>query len=693
MANDFDIVGALKSGYTPTEIADHLGTTRSFDVAGARKEGYTDAEIINHMTGSRLPANGNLAGLLKPAAGNYDPTDGMTETEKYLAGTGKGFVDLARGAGQMVGAVSRQDVQDSRDRDAALMNTRAGKLGDLTGTMAGMVSTAFLPGANTMAGAAGIGALTGLAAPSTSTGETLGNTALGGAMGPLSLGVGRGLGAAYQAGKSALEPLFAGGQQRIAARTLRAFAGSDKDAAAAAAALSNPPTTLPGIQPTTAEIAGNAGLAQLERGLRNNPEYVTALTKRNQANRGVMTSALQGIAGTNADRAAAVTARQNATQGMYQAANDVDVPADAALHSILRRPSAQSAWARAKALAAERGDQLVIPGEAPPMTASTARGPMTGGIDPLTLNANTEFTGMGSMGNGAVAPARPVAGSNVARGAIGSVLDPLTLTKAQPRPDVYSGKAIQYLKMAMNDIANTGPQNGMGSHEVGAVKGTLGDLNGWINDNVPALRAADSRYAALSQPINQMDVGRELSNRLIPALGDFGNDTRLSAASYAKALRDGDQMAANVTGRQNATLAGTMTPDQMGVTRQIAEQLARRANADELGGAVGSNTAQNLASQNVIRSFLGPLGMPQSLAERAAQSTLGQTVMRPAQWVGSLGEQNIRGLLEQAALDPKIAHGLLSMKPNSRAAKALWTRQGLLNATTVPASLAYSQEQ
>src|SRR6185437_11773119 len=101
-------------------------------------------------------------------------------------------------------------------------------------------------------GAAAIGAVSGLVQPSTSTGETMQNTGLGGALGPAGLLLGRGLGAVYQGGKAALDPLFAGGQQRIAGRTLQAFAGTPQEAAIAASNLTNAPSVLPGVQPTTA---------------------------------------------------------------------------------------------------------------------------------------------------------------------------------------------------------------------------------------------------------------------------------------------------------------------------------------------------------------------------------------------------------------------------------------------------------
>jgi hypothetical protein len=112
-----------------------------------------------------------------------DPTEGMSGVDKFRAGMGKAMTDLARGAGQLVGAVSRDDVAESRKLDAPLMNTGAGVAGNLAGNVAMIAPTAMIPGANTVAGAGAVGAVTGLLQPSTSTGETVANVALGGAGG------------------------------------------------------------------------------------------------------------------------------------------------------------------------------------------------------------------------------------------------------------------------------------------------------------------------------------------------------------------------------------------------------------------------------------------------------------------------------------------------------------------------------
>lgn len=628
-----------------------------FDLASAQpvSQGF-DLSTAQPVAGSPPPSTSyNPAGpgytntlqVANPFGDNLDTGIPMgTGMQNYLAGRGKATYDLVRGLGQDLGLVSRQDVANSRALDAPLMATGAGKAGYVEGTMTNLLPAAFIPGANTLAGAGAIGATMGLLQPSTSTGETMFNAGLGGLMAPAGILAGRAAGALYQGGKAVLEPLFQGGQQRVAARALQAFAGGPQAAADAANTIQSAGNFLPGVEPTTAELANNAGLAQMERSLRNNPEYLSALTARNQANRGAMTSALEGIAGNDSDMALEQQIRTSATAPLYANARSATAASDPELTSILSRPSMQSAWQRAQQLASERGDSLLSGQDIPEHVVNSSVLDGSGQPFSQTVPAQTSQ---------------------------------------------YSGKALQYLKMSLNDSVNQAEQRGMGAHELGAMKQTLGSLNDWISSNVPALSAADRSFELLSGNINQMQVGQALSNKLLPSLADFGNNTRLNANSYAGAVRNGDALASNVTGQQNATLSGVLSADQLRTVMQVGDQLARRSNADELGRAVGSNTGQNLISQNVLRQFLGPLGLPQSMTERASQSALGQSVLRPVQWATKVGEPRVMDVLAQSSLSPQFAARLLQAGVDPGMAHMVWARQGLLG--SLASSAAYTTQK
>lgn len=577
-------------------------------------------------------AQGNTLQVYNPFGNNFDTGINLSpNVNNFLAGAGKASTDLVRGIKQLgahvgdfvdprqqtlSGLISgqqpqsrvddlRQQEAEARRLDKPLMDTKAGLMGDIAGTTVDALPAMFIPGANTYAGSALIGSGLGLLQPTTSGAETAKNVGQAAVLSPLSLLGGRLTAGALNGLKSALwDPFTEAGQSRIASQVMKSFAGGDQEAAQAAQNITQPRAVLPGVQPTTAELADNAGLAQLQKNLSANPEYLQQFTGRAQGNRAAMTGALQDIAGGPAGRADAVAARSAASTPLYQTANDVRVPVDSEMSAMLRRPSMQSAMQRAEQLAAERGD---------------------------------------SLQNSAM-----VAGAGA----------------APSQQQLISGKALQYLKMSLSDMANSGAQTGMGSHELGALKSTLNDLNSWTQKNVPELRAADAAYAGASKPINQMDVGQQLYNKLVPALGDFGSNARLNAASYVNAAgRNADQIAADVTGNSNAKLSDILTESQMKNVRQIGEQLARTANAAELGAPKGSPTAQNLIGQNVLRQFLGPMGLPGSMGERMASGALGRTIARPLDFMTRAAEPNVMQALSAAALNPQTAARLLG--PNA----------------------------
>lgn len=647
----------LSEAYAALQKADAAG-----DTAGAKQlADYIRSQSAAPRGGQSFDTDGqgNVIGPTgSPQAHAAQSPISDSSFENFRAGAGKATIDLGRGIGQGLSRVlgpqgnlvSRQDVADSRERDAPLMGTRAGQAGVISGTVADLLPTMFIPGANTMGGSALIGAASGALQPSVSTGETAGNTFRGALGGPLGLVAGRALGVGYNALKSTAQPFFNAGQDAIASRTLQTFAGGEEAAQNALTSITSPRNILPGVQPTTAELANNAGLSQLERQLSINPDTLNQMTVRNQSNAAAMRSGLADIAGTPDQMQAALEARSAVSKPLYEAASNVQVAPDSVLSGLMQRPSMQGAMSRARSLAAERGDTM--------------------GTE-ATTSSLVPQTGFDSMG---VPMSMPPA------------VQSATST-------MFNGKNIQYLKMALNDMASSGPQNGMGSHEVAAVKGTLGSLNEWTQANVPALRQADAAYASASKPINQMQIGQQLSNKLNPALSDFGDVPRLNANSYAQAVRNGDSIAADVTGNKAATLANSLSPEQMQTVTQIGEQLARRATATDLGRATGSNTAQNLVSQNMLRQILGPMGLPESWGESVAKNTLAQSVMRPMQFVAKAGEGKVLDRLSNAALNPAEAQRLLQMNVDPNVAKLIWARQALLGSLGSSAGLLGNSQQ
>jgi tRNA G46 methylase TrmB len=77
----------------------------------------------------------------------------MGTVGRLRAGAGKAFADLGRGVAQLAGGMSRSDVDEIKQRDAALMDTGAGLAGNIIGNVAAAVPTVAIPGAATLRGA------------------------------------------------------------------------------------------------------------------------------------------------------------------------------------------------------------------------------------------------------------------------------------------------------------------------------------------------------------------------------------------------------------------------------------------------------------------------------------------------------------------------------------------------------------
>jgi hypothetical protein len=160
------------------------------------------------------------------------------------------------------------------------------------------------------------------------------------------------------------------------------------------------------------------------------------------------------------------------------------------------------------------------------------------------------------------------------------------------------------------------------------------------------------------KPVNQMDIGARLLRQFSSATKDLEGNPRLRAEAFNRALQDEAKLVTQSTGvRGIGELSDVMTPEQMRAITAIADELGLQSAVAEAGKAVGSNTAQNLATKNMLRQLLGPTGLPESWAE----GTMLTTLMRPAQFAAKAGEQKVVNRLADAVLNPLEAAALLQM--------------------------------
>lgn len=543
-----------------------------------------------------------------------DPTEGMSGLDKFRAGLGKAMVDTARGIGQMVpGLVSREDVADSRRRDAPLMNTGAGIAGNVVGNVAPMVAAApFLPAVASISGGAALGAVNGLLQPSTSTGETAGNALLGAVAGGAVPAVVRGV----QVARSAAEPFYQAGQNAIVGRALNRAAGADAPAVAARlqeaakpfVGPSNTPiprTTMgelvPGSLPTVGQAAGNAGVAALERAATaGNPEVTNAVSQVMQAQSAARVGVLDEMAG-----------RTSGARDFFGAARDATAEQ---LYANARRNGLAPLTEQQQALVADLMQRPAIRGgHMSPGALDRAR--------TLALNEGLDITD----------PAGSVAG-------------------------------LDYVRRALADQVQ-----GATGNERRILTNLLDRLTGVMDQISPDLRAARETFAGMSRPLNQMDVAHELQRVAVDPLS--GN---LRPAAYARSLNDAT--AARATGFPGATLQNTMAPAQMNQLNMLLADVQRANAAQTVGRGVGSDTVQKLAYSNmldqagfptVIRALapaqlIGNLGaraadVAYGRANRELSTRLAETMLDPAQAatlmlsVGPAGQNELLRLFTRGA--------------------------------------------
>lgn len=524
----------------------------------------------------------------------------MPLSQQISAGVGKSAVDTGRGAGQLVGAVSREDVAKAREQDAPLMKTPGG----MAGNVGGNVGMMLLPGAvvkagglalkspavsavggsmlapRTITGAVATGVPMGLVQPSTSTKETLQNIAMtggGSAAAPLLVRAGRVMNAAA-------EPLYDAGQKKIVGRLLNRVAGDE--APQARAALAGATELVPGSAPTAGQAAGNSGVAALERTASAiEPGAGVAYSRRAAQQNEARVSALKEIAGTDGEKALTEEMRRQTAQELYGKAfakgidqKKITPDVKQEMKTLLANPYIEEAQDTARKLAA--GDGIAIKGKE------------------------------GSL------------------------------------------EGLHYLKIALDDQIGVAAKadSKVGAQQLRQLVATKDKLMGFMQRVSPEYQKAVSEYEALSKPLNQMAIAEEIGKKATDKL--TGN---LTPKAYANAMTD--RTAAKATGFSKATLENTVDAPNLAKLQAIKEDLARSHFAQNAGRGAGSDTVQKLAYSN----FVDAAGVPTFLRNLGPAQVLGNLGARGADALYGRANKEMSAKLAEIMLNPKDAADVMKL--------------------------------
>lgn len=560
-----------------------------------------------------------------------DPTEGMGQYQRYLAGLGRSMVSGYEGVkqlgtaviGELAGdrtgltdgdnAVTRwagrtlaelqADEAKRRKLDAPLMDTAAGRFGDAVGTVAQLVgpgvalrgttaASAFLPA--TLRGNAAQGAVFGLAQPVADESERAPNALMGTALSAAGVALPRYAIAAGQGLRNALPAVTQAGQSRQAANVLTQFAADPN-----ALRNINPEQIVPGSIPTLAEATGDVGLAGLQRTLANMPEFGNQLATRTSAN--------------NAARVAEIE----------RAFNGAD-------------PIAADAARSTRDVMAKR---VLNPARELPMQ----------GLD----RVQTGVTNIAKRHQAAPA----------VREAMAAVAAELPNIKT-----VGDAHAVrQYIGQLVGGQVEGKAGSKLAKRELMAVQSLL---DREMKKVFPEWGTFLRDYKAISREADQIDVGATLLDTG-RAIRGATNEPVLTPAAFARAAGNLDRTVQRSTGFKRATAARTLTAEQTAAVDTVRRDLERYARATTDGKAIGSNTVQNAIGGNTFQSAVGPVGA-------AVVEPVSGVAMLALNQLRSKYSQKVAEIVQDAMLNPDRAAEILATLPPGQRSQIVKSVAGLI---------------
>lgn len=481
-------------------------------------------------------------------------------------------------------------------------------IGNIAGNVAMLAPTAFIPGANTVTGAATIGAVQGAMLTPGDMAERAKAAGWGAAGGGGGILAGRGLAAGGRAVSAAVAPMTRSGQDEIIGKLMRRVSGENADDVMSR--LRDARGLVPGEVPTAAEVAESGGIAALQRAMSSaDPEsYAYRFTKNGEARE----AALRGVAGSPAARQAAVDSRESAANALYGMAYKSDA---------MRREM-------------EAGQRLLKSGGIHQLAGEEMP---TEGLRALTSR-----------------PAFQAAMSDARTSLANSGASDTALTSLE---------GLHRIKLSIDDALNgSAPNSALAKFDRGSLLAIKKKLLGEMESDSfsPMYGNARKTFSDMSKPINQMDVGQYLLDKLEPASKEYGKLTGERANAFFEALRNADATTKRALGTRAAGgISDVLTPEQMATVTNVAKSLGRVGNATDLGRGVGSNTFQNLAMDNLAAQG----GMPSAVSIVAnlipGMHGLGNVISGAAGKVGGLlyksADQNMKARLADLLLNPAEA--------------------------------------
>jgi hypothetical protein len=121
----------------------------------------------------------------------------------------------------------------------------------------------------------------------------------------------------------------------------------------------------------------------------------------------------------------------------------------------------------------------------------------------------------------------------------------------------------------------------------------------FMESKSPEYIKANNIFADKSKPITQMAVSQRMLDALTGEAAKHGGEAKQASAQFLQAYKNIPLAARSASGMKQ-TPAQVFTPDNLKTVRQIAREISKHQDLQNLGRGVGSDTAQKLARSDML---------------------------------------------------------------------------------------------
>lgn len=248
--------------------------------------------------------------------------------------------------------------------------------------------------------------------------------------------------------------------------------------------------------------------------------------------------------------------------------------------------------------------------------------------------------------------------------------------------DFGSIEGLDWVKKGLDEQISAAAKVGSaaGKEKLSALMQTKSDLLATIKEIAPAYDVARAKFAEQSKPINQMEVGQYLKDKLTSAVDETAGQ---KATSFAGAVRDAPgTLKRSLTGAPRyEKLSDVLTPDQIAKVESVRQDFANIARQELMAqkGAQAGPNAMDVATRSISSATGGgKIPNPLSRVVTMANAVIGRLE----------GKIDRKLAIEIAAemLDPKVVAAILEKevaKATRKAGSAATTNKLRLPATAI----------